>query len=381
MIRGPRQVGKSSLLIHLDRNFLELSLDDPALRSLAQRDPDLFLSQHEGKALVIDEVQYAPALFPSLKRKVDLWKRQGDYSIKIRITGSNQISLDQNVRESLAGRATIDELCTLSVAEIIKVRSLGLDQLIYLGGWPEIHARELPDSRQYLDQYINTFIEKDIVISAGITKVDRFIELTRHLAARTGQFLNTSELGRDIGVESNTIKSWVQSLERMGIISLLSPYSTNATSRMVKAPKIFFLDTGLACRLQGFASPNLLLSSPQAGSLFECLVFAEVYKTIRNFDLPWQMYTYRTRDGDELDFLIVQEGKIIAQIESKMTLPLANISAPKSLKSLAGPSVPLWVVHGAGDHVLEQGTPIQKLRDRLLGLWDSLQSKASTIKA
>ena len=142
IIRGPRQCGKSSLLLRLGADFTELSLDDPALRELAQRDPELFLNSFQGQKLLIDEAQYAPALFPSLKRRVDLAKRAPDYSPKtlFRLTGSNQILMDRQVKESLAGRASYFDMNTLSVSEILRARNTTIQEILFRGGWPELHA-------------------------------------------------------------------------------------------------------------------------------------------------------------------------------------------------------------------------------------------------
>ncbi|OFZ15547.1 MAG: hypothetical protein A2Z20_02765, partial [Bdellovibrionales bacterium RBG_16_40_8] len=140
IIRGPRQCGKSSLILHLDPSFTEVSLDDPSLRDLAQSDPELFLSQFGSQKLFIDEAQYAPALFPSLKRKVDLLKRKTGAKIQtiLRLTGSNQILMDRNIKESLAGRASFFDMNTLSVAEILTARKISTQDILYMGGWPEL---------------------------------------------------------------------------------------------------------------------------------------------------------------------------------------------------------------------------------------------------
>ena len=144
ILRGPRQCGKSSLILHLDPDFQELSLDDPGLRSLAQNDPELFLKQFPGKKLFIDEAQYAAALFPSLKRMADVYKREKKNQTQtlVRITGSNQIMMDRNVKESLAGRASFFDMNTLSVAEIMAAGTLDIQETIYLGGWPELHVNK-----------------------------------------------------------------------------------------------------------------------------------------------------------------------------------------------------------------------------------------------
>lgn len=207
IIRGPRQCGKSSLLLHLDSEFKELSLDDPSLRDLAQNDPELFLRQFDSQKLFIDEAQYAPALFPSLKRKADLFKRENKKSQTIlRLTGSNQILMDRNVKESLAGRASFFDMNTLSVAEILAARKTHIQDILYMGGWPELHAKNKTDPKKFLDDYINSYVEKDIVLAAGIQKSREFLKCVQLLAGRVGELLDFSSLARDVGVDGKTIK-------------------------------------------------------------------------------------------------------------------------------------------------------------------------------
>ena len=214
IIRGPRQCGKSSLILHLDPEFKELSLDDPALRELAQSDPELFLRQFDTQKLFIDEAQYAPALFPSLKRKADLYKRNSKNSPQtiLRLTASNQILMDRNIKESLAGRASFFDMNTLSVAEILSAKKSSIQDILFKGGWPELHASDNRDPKKFLDDYINSYVEKDIVLAAGIQKSREFLKFVRLLAGRVGGILDLSSLGRDAGVDSKTIKEWISIL-------------------------------------------------------------------------------------------------------------------------------------------------------------------------
>ncbi len=369
VLRGPRQCGKTSLLLHLDSEFAEVSLDDPALRELAQNDPELFLRQFTGKKIFIDEAQYAPMLFPSLKRRADLFKRKKKrFETIIRMTGSNQILMDRHVKESLAGRASFFDLNTLSVAEILAARSVSIQEIIYMGGWPELHANPDRKPQKYLDDYINSYIEKDVVLAAGIQKSREFLKFVRLLAGRVGEILDFASIGRDAGVDNKTVKDWVSVLERMHVIALVQPYSSNLSSRLVKSPKVYFLDTGLACRLQGWTSHEPILTSPQQGHLFENLVLAELYKLNINYQLNWQIFHWRSRAGEEVDFLL-QRGPgsylfIEAKVSSRAPQDLARF--PEVRKVFKDKAPAIVVCHQEGERVLDRRVPVAQLKEFLL---------------
>lgn len=366
---GPRQCGKSSLLFRLDSDYIEIGLDDFSLREVVAKDPSTFLSQFEGKKLIIDEVQLVPELFFALKRKVDLMKREGiKRKTFFRVTGSNQILIDKNVKESLAGRASYFELNTLSVAEITHHLKLPMGEIILKGGWPELYADPSISTKRYLDDYIRSYVEKDIVLSAGIQKQNEFIRFAKLLAARTAHLVNHSELAKEVGVSSDTIKDWLSILERMKIIVLINPYFSNFSKRLVKSAKVYFLDTGLACRLQGHYDLVPLLSSPAFGHLFETLVCAEIYKTMINFSRNWQIFHWRSRDGEEIDFLIeFENGKklfIEAKTKRQSLQPLESFSELKKVFQKNTP--PRYVCHMEGEAILGDFIPITCLRDFLL---------------
>ncbi|MEI8346138.1 MAG: ATP-binding protein [Pseudomonadota bacterium] len=373
VIRGPRQCGKSSLVLHLDSDFKELSLDDPSLRELAQSDPELFLRQFSTQKLFIDEAQYAPALFPSLKRMADLYKRDKRENNKkpqtiLRLTGSNQILMDRNVKESLAGRASFFDLNTLSVAEILAARKMTVQEILYTGGWPELHANEVSDPKKFLDDYINSYVERDIVLTAGIQKSREFLKFIKLLAGRVGEILDFASIGNDAGVDGKTIKDWISILERMQIIILAMPFASNLSSRLIKSPKVYFLDTGLACRLQGWTSAGPILTSPQQGHLFENLVFAEIYKLNLNYQLGWQIFHWRSRDGEEIDFVIQKNPKSFLFVEAK-TSPTGSINPstyPEFKKIFKEKNQSIFVCHQEGERILNKNVPIVKLKDFLL---------------
>jgi uncharacterized protein len=369
VIRGPRQCGKSSLLLHLDSDFIELSLDDPALRELAQTDPTLFLSQFEGKKILIDEAQYAPELFPVLKRKADLYKRTTSTpQTLIRLTGSNQILMDRNVKETLAGRASFFDLNTLSVAEILRGRNINIQEILYQGGWPELYAYPDKNAKKYLDDYISSFIEKDIVLSAGIQKRSEFLKCIRLLAGRVGELLNLNDLAVSVGVDSKTIKDWISVLEKMQIVALVYPYSTNLSKKLIKTPKLYFLDTGLACRLQGWTAAVPIMTSPQQGHLFENLVFSELVKFKQNHLVDLDIFFWRSRDGEEVDFLLQLGPEKFFFLEAKVTAQkLPNLNSHREVKKVFKEQIPeVFLCHQEGDFILDRKIPLSMLSDFLL---------------
>lgn len=369
ILRGPRQCGKTSLILHLDDTFTELSLDDPSLKALAQDDPELFLKQFGSKKLFIDEAQYAPNLFPLLKRRIDLYKRENKkQQTLIRLTGSNQILMDKNIKESLSGRASFFDLNTLSVHEILKATHHSIQTILYQGGWPELYATQSKDPKKFLDDYINSYIEKDIIMSAGIKKSYEFLKFIKLLAGRVGTLLDFSSLSNDVGVDGKTIKDWVFVLEKMHIIALVHPYFSNLSSRLIKSPKVYFLDTGLACRLQGWNSPHPILTSPQQGHLFENLVFTEIFKLNLNYGLGWTLFHWRSRDSEEIDFLIQKNPNDFLFIEAKVSrTKIPDITHYPEVKKVFKQKKPkLIVCHQEGEHILNENIPIAKLCEFLL---------------
>jgi len=330
ILTGPRQCGKSTLFSRLSGpSFRELSLDDFRLRTLANNDPGMFLEQFP-PPLLIDEVQYAPNLFPEIKQIVDGLKRkrletEEKLSVLFRLTGSNQILLDKNVRESLVGRVSWFSLNTLSIREIRRsFPEMPLSEILFKGGWPELYIDSDISVVDYLNDYLRSTIEKDILLSAGILKQESFGTLLGLLAARTGMLLDYTDLSRETGVRSVTIKEWVGLLERSAFVERLPPYFSNLNKRLTKTPKIYFMDTGIAVRLQGWREYLPLMTSPQAGALFETLVFSEITKYIHNTGKNWQLFFWRTREGEEIDFLIMTEdGKVLA-LDAKMNVYVKN---------------------------------------------------------
>jgi predicted AAA+ superfamily ATPase len=370
VLLGPRQIGKSSLFLHDNKSFTEISFDDSALRDLAAQDPAMFLDQYQGQKLLIDEAHLVPGVFSAIKRKVDLWKRKEIKNETLfRLTGSNQILIDRNIKESLAGRASYFFLNSLSVAEISNHFDFSIFEIMYRGGFPEIYSNEL-SPKKFLDNYISTYLERDVVLAAGISKAPDFIKLCRLLASRVGQLLNYSELAKNIGVEANTVKAWIHSLQRMGIVYLLEPYANNLSKRLIKSPKIYFWDSGIACRLQGWSDYLPILTSPQAGFLFENMVLAEIVKLKTNFGLDFDIFHWRTKDQEEVDFVLMPH---LATKEPLLIECKVSSQSPPSLASLKQISIELRnrspqliCCHVEGAAAGHGRVPIKKLASHIL---------------
>jgi len=380
---GPRQCGKSTLFATLGGNFQEVTLDDLRLRQLAQNDPALFFQQFE-PPLIIDEVQYAPNLFPELKKRIDQLKRkalldpaagQKKPKVLFRLTGSDQILIDKNIKETLTGRASYYYLNTCTVDEILRANAaISIKEILFKGGWPELYANENLSVVNYLNEYIRTCVEKDIVISAGIQKISAFHMILGLLAARTGQLLDYANISKDSGISGVTVKDWVSTLERADFLYLLKPFATSLNKRLIKTPKIYFLDTGLATRLQGWSDSLTLFNSPQIGALFETLALAEIVKFIRNYKKDWKLFFWRTKDGDEIDFVLQTNTTTFHGFEVKLSLqnmPKA-ISYPAMYEKLFSPQSPLIIITFGGSALKLSSQcstlPIAELHDYLMKL-------------
>jgi predicted AAA+ superfamily ATPase len=379
LLIGPRQCGKSTLLSKISGDKItEVSFDDLQLRLLANKDPKLFLEQFP-PPLLIDEVQYAPNIFFEIKLQIDRLKKQRldtgkRIDILFRLTGSNQIQLDKNMKESLAGRANYFFLNTLTVHEILAANAeIKLSEILFKGGWPELYIDRNLSTVQYLNDYTRTYIEKDIVMSAGIQKQEEFNIVLGLLAARTGMLLDYSNVAQASGVKSVTIKEWASILQRTSLAYCLKPYNSNLNKRLTKTPKFYFLDTGLATRLQGWQDVAPLISSPQAGAIFETLVFAEIFKFIQNHNKNWNLYFWRTKDGEEIDFIITTaSGKAIALDAKLSSNNIKPLPIPSSMKATIPEIKQIILVTFSGNKLKLSDSclslPITNLHDYLISI-------------
>jgi len=343
LLTGARQTGKSSLLQKTFPHYNYVSLDWPDKAISAKENSSWFLEQNK-TPLIIDEIQYAPELLRFLKIHIDK-KRQsfGQYII----TGSQKFSLMKTVSESLAGRVSILECHSLCVSEIFDNRKQKLIQqkilkMMVQGGYPEIHAQNLSPERFYAD-YLATYLERDVRQLLNVKNLSLFNKFLRLLALRSGQVLSMSSLSNSVGVSLPTIKSWVSVLETNNIIYLLKPFYNNYGKRLIKSPKLYFLDTGLLCFLAGIHNQKTLADSSLLGSFFETFCLGQLIRSFQNKALPENLYYFRDNQGNEVDFLI-PEGKHLSLYESKWgfekpTLPkniikFQKLIGKKTIKSI-----------------------------------------------
>lgn len=335
LITGARQVGKSTLLKQiLPAGMRYITLDNVELAEEAQRHPLDFLDRM-GCPLCIDEIQYAPALFRAIKQRVDENRRPGMYWL----TGSQRFRLMKGVTESLSGRLGIVELFSLSQWELagqgvpapaFHPASPGTPEnaplcsraellfRIFRGGYPELAQHPEMDTGLFFQSYVQSYVERDVQDLSQIGNKSAFVKLMRSAAARSGQQLVYSDLARDADVSPKTAKAWVSVLEASGLVTLLEPYYVNTSKRLVKAPKIYFMDTGLCCWLMRIRSVEELEHSPYLGALIETWAFGQLMRNFHNrAEIPNLSY-YRDANGAEVDFLL-EEGSVIFPIEVKST--------------------------------------------------------------
>lgn len=331
VVTGPRQVGKTTLLESImPENMTKVSLDDETLRKEAQENPKIFLDSYP-TPLFIDEVQYAPELFPYIKMKVDKDKTRGQYWL----SGSQLFDLMKNVTESLAGRAGIVKMNSFTYSEIMqnsKKELFNPDKLkqceymdvnttfekIYNGGMPELYDIKNMDTNDFYYSYINTYIEKDVRRIKNIGNIEVFKKFLRDVAIRTGTTLNYSDIANDVGVSVNTIKDWTSILVSTGIIYLLEPYSSSKLKRLTHMPKIIFMDMGLACYLANWENAKALQLSEMSGHFFESYIVSEIIKSYENKGIKLDISHFRNKETEEID-LIIYKNNTLYPLEIKKT--------------------------------------------------------------
>lgn len=319
-VTGPRQAGKSTLLKHCLQDYNYVTLDDPLSREQALADPNFFLDTL-GERVIIDEIQLAPSLLSYVKIRVDNNRAvKGQYVF----TGSQQFGLIKNLSDSLAGRIALLELLPLSVAE--KQRYMPFDgssasfsRAALTGSYPELVVDKSVDLPSWYASYLQTYLERDIRTIYNIGDLRDFQRFMKLLAARCGQQLNMSDLSRDLGISVPTVKRWLSILEASRIIYLLSPYYRNLGKRVTKAPKLYFLDIGLACYMAGVHDEAHLFNGPMAGHLFENFCVQETVKYFLGRGEQPPIYYLRTSNGLEVDLLIEPEAGVLVPVEIKLT--------------------------------------------------------------
>ncbi|MCM1048769.1 MAG: ATP-binding protein [Clostridiales bacterium] len=368
MVCGQRQVGKSTMLNHIkEKERRYVTLDDGNARRLAEKDPELFFETY-GYPLLIDEFQRVPSILLEMKRIVDKRALDGeDNNGMYWLTSSQKFKMMKDVSESLAGRIAVFDMSGLSAAELEGRKSdifqpkleylrkriqdyepknvHAIYERIFEGGMPKLIATDLDRERFYTD-YINTYLERDIKELSLVGKLGEFYDFLVFMAARTSMELKYSEIANAIGISAPTAKEWVAILERSGIIFILRPYYSNITNRLVKTPKMYFMDTGLAAYLCRWPNAETLENGAMDGAFFETYVVSEIVKSYYNAGKRPGLYYYRDIDGKEIDLLFVEGDKIYPIEIKKAKMPNhadKNFSALSKLKMNVQPGIVLCI--------------------------------------
>lgn len=315
-VTGPRQSGKSTLLKTSFPDYKYVSLEDPDMRLFATDDPRGFLATYPDKT-VIDEVQRVPSLFSYIQTHTDKENKEGMYML----AGSHNFLLMENVNQSLAGRTAILKLLPFSHHEMSfgNILPTAVDEEIFKGAYPRIYDKDIAPI-DYYPYYIQTYVERDVRLMKNIGDLSKFIRFIKLCAGRIGQLLNLSSLANECGVAVSTISTWISILEASYICYLLKPDHNNYAKRLVKTPKLYFYDTGLACSLLDIRSPEQVSTHFLRGGLFENLVINEIIKESYNKGEEPNLTFWRDSTGNEVDLLRTIEGKQYAyEIKSGAT--------------------------------------------------------------
>ena len=327
-VSGPRQSGKSTLLTQLFPLYEKYSLKDLNILDYAKNDPIAFLNQTD-EGMFIDEIQRCPQLLDYIQGIVDNNPKR-----HFALSGSSNFEVTRNLSESLAGRAGVFELLPMSIKEVTgKVDLDNLNQILYNGLYPSICAKK-NIAKFFYPSYVRTYLEKDVRDLLQIKDQIRFTKFLKLCAARIGSLFNASELGAEVGVSSKTISHWLSVLQASYLITLLPPYYENIPKRLVKSPKLYFNDPGLACYLLDIETPQQLDRDKMRGAIFENMIVMEAIKHRYNMGLEGGVFFYRDSNQNEVDILIKQEGELTAiEVKSSMTY---SSSFEKTLTQIEG---------------------------------------------
>jgi predicted AAA+ superfamily ATPase len=336
LLVGPRQSGKSTLVKKVFPDKPYISLENIDERDLAEIDPRAFLARFPHGA-VLDEIQRAPGLFNYLQEILDNSTEDGLFIL----TGSNNLLLQSNISQTLAGRIGILDLLPMSMNEIkeFELEELDVNSLILKGSYPEIYHKKRNPQHWY-PSYIRTYIERDVRNIRNIDNISMFVKFLRLCAGRVGQQLNISSLSNECGIDVKTVNSWLSVLESTYIIKLLQPYYKNYNKRLVKSPKLYFYDTGIVCSLLGIRNTKELSVSSFRGSLFENFILMEIMKEIKNNGFQTELYYWKINKGIEID-IVVDNGQSLTPIEIKSAQTYSsdfenNLTAFNGLRSKNG---------------------------------------------
>lgn len=303
---GPRQSGKTTLCKTVFPNKPYVSLENPDILEFAKNDPRGFLGQYKNGA-ILDEIQRAPHLFSYLQQVLDETKKKGLFIL----TGSNNFLLQENISQSLAGRIAYLQLLPLSLQELKESKKIKNDygwHILY-GGYPEVITKKI-NADDWFAGYINTYVERDVRQLKNISNLSQFAKLLKLCAGRTGQILNLTSLSNDCGIDQKTVAAWLSVLQSSYIVYLLKPYHGNYNKRIIKTPKLYFYDTGVACSLLGISNAKQITNHAAKGVLFENMIVSELLKERFNGGLTDNLYYWRDKTGNEVDIVLDNAGKL-----------------------------------------------------------------------
>lgn len=362
-VTGPRQSGKTTLLKEMFQNYRYVSLENPDNRLFAERDPNGFLQIYD-RNVIFDEIQHVPALFSYLQTLVDESNIMGQFVL----SGSQNFNLMRNITQSLAGRVALFKLLPFSFEELLSnnIALPDYNTQILKGGYPAIYSREIPKS-SFFDNYITTYVERDVSELLQIKDTRLFRVFLKLCAGRIGQQLNITALAGLAGISVPTAKSWLSILESSYIIFQLPPFFNNFNKRLVKSPKLYFYDTGLACHLLGIKDENTIDFSSFKGALFENMVITEYLKQNYNHNLYCDFYYWRDSNGHEVDLMVSQD----------MAYDIIEIKATKTILPKLFENMDILKEYGKetiGRKILVYGgSQNQSRTDYQVWAWDSIK--------
>jgi hypothetical protein len=363
-ITGPRQAGKTTLAKATFPDKRYVSLEDLDERAFAEEDPRGFLARFPDGA-ILDEAQRCPALFSYLQTLVDAEKRMGMFVL----TGSQQFGLLSNITQTLAGRAGMVQLLPFSLQELQagNVPVSSLDDMLWRGMYPPIYDRNL-SPEQWFANYVMTYVERDVRQIIEVQNLSLFQRFIKMCAARAGQLINLTSLANDCGVSHVTIRSWLSVLEAGYVVFLLQPHHQNFGKRLVKTPKLYFHDTGLAAFLLGISDPEHLSIHSARGALFENFVVSELLKRRYNQGLQSNLYFWRNNTGNEVDVVIDQGEKLVPiEVKSGQTFTTDYLSGINKWMKFAGDaSMTPHLVYGGNENMTRVGVAVQSWKNILI---------------
>jgi len=376
-LTGPRQSGKTTLVRAAFPSYDYASLEDPDVRSFALEDPRGFLSQFGGP-VILDEVQRTPELFSYIQTIVD----QDDIPGRFILSGSQNFLLLRSISQSLAGRSAILHLLPFSLAELVgrrplQVLSIGrevprqggplrsdLMETLFQGFYPRIHDKHL-DPQKWLGSYYRTYVERDVREIVNVGDIESFSRFVRLCAGRTGQLLNLTSLANDAGITHTTARRWISILEASFLVTLLRPYHRNFNKRLIKSPKLYFVDTGLLCYLLRIRTPEDLRLHALRGAIFESFVLSELLKSSLNRGDEPDLSFWRDSTGHEIDIVIEEAGEAVAlEVKSGATVASDFFSGLRYWRGLVGdPLAPAALVYGGDRSFRREGITVYRWSD------------------